>query len=85
MRANNGHILKVIHRHIDEAGTLKVIFSYMAHLFFCKMPFMIKYRVFKKVDGWMKWGFTSFVFAQDRLIRTARDHSNEVKCTHGTE
>ena len=38
-----------------------------------------------RMDGWMKWGFTSFIFAQDRLIRTARDHSNEVKCTHGTE
>ena len=36
-------------------------------------------------DGWMKWVFTSFIFAQDRLIRTARDHSNEVKCAHGTE
>jgi hypothetical protein len=28
------------------------------------------------MDGWMKWGFSSFIFALQRLIRTARDHSN---------
>jgi hypothetical protein len=26
------------------------------------------------MDEWMNWGFTSFIFALDRLIRTARDH-----------
>ena len=40
--------------------------------------------MFDSMDGWMKWGFTSFIFAQDRLIRTARDQSNEVKGTHET-
>jgi hypothetical protein len=27
----------------------------------------------------VKWGFMSFIFALDRLIRTARDHRDEMK------
>jgi len=29
--------------------------------------------------GWVRWGYTFFIFAIDRLIRTARDHSSEMK------
>jgi hypothetical protein len=35
-------------------------------------------------DGWIKWGFTSFIFVLKRLIRSARDHSHKAKSAYGT-
>jgi hypothetical protein len=39
----------------------------------------------KSLDGQIRTGdFMTLIFALERVIRTARDHSNEAKCTCGT-